>query len=156
MTRHFCPFEEQVLAAVTSGDWPDRADQALRSHVAECATCADLAMVGGLLKDDHAAAVAESNVPSSGQVWWRAQVRARAEAQRAAERPIFVAQAIAAAALVGLIAAVVSWAWPKMPAAGSLLHAAAAPAELGTVAWLAIGAWVILAPVALYFVFARE
>jgi len=128
MTRHFCPFEEQVLSAVTSGDWPDRADQTLRSHVAECATCADLAMVGGLLKDDHAAAVAESNVPSSGQVWWRAQVRARAEAQRAAERPIFVAQAIAAAA----------------------------PAELGTVAWLAIGAWVILAPVALYFVFARE
>ena len=155
MTPYTCQFEEQVLAAVASGDWPDRADQALRAHVTECATCADLAMVGGLLKDDHAAAVAESNVPSSGQVWWRAQVRARAEAQRAAERPIFVAQAIAAAALVGLIAAVVSWAWPKMPAAASLLHAAA-PAELGTVAWLAIAAWVILAPVALYFVFARE
>ena len=46
MTRHFCPFEDQVLAAVTSGDWPDRADETLRSHVAECATCADLAMVG--------------------------------------------------------------------------------------------------------------
>ena len=57
---------------------------------------------------------------------------------------------------VGLIAAVISWVWPKMPAAAGLLHAAGAPTELGTVAWLAIGAWVILAPVALYFVFARE
>ena len=76
-------------------------------------------MVGALLKDDHAAAVAESNVPSSGQVWWRAQVRARAEAERAAARPIFIAQAVAAAALVGLIAAVVSWVWPKMSAAGA-------------------------------------
>jgi len=144
MTPYTCQFEEQVLAAVASGDWPDRADQALRAHVTECATCADLAMVGGLLKDDHAAAVAESNVPSSGQVWWRAQVRARAEAQRAAARPIFIAQAV------------VSWVWPKISAAGGLLHAAGAPADLGTVAWLAIGAWVILAPVALYFVFARE
>jgi hypothetical protein len=156
MTPHTCQFEEQVLAAVASGDWPDRADQALRAHVTECATCADLAIVGGLLRDDHAAAVAESNVPSSGQVWWRTQVRARAEAQRAAARPIFIAQAIGAAALVGLIAAVISWVWPKMPAAAGLLHAAGAPTELGTVAWLAIGAWVILAPVALYFVFARE
>ncbi len=149
MTPHTCPFEEQVLAAVTSGDWPERADDSLRSHVTECATCADLAMVGALLKDDHAAAVAESNVPSSGQVWWRAQVRARDEAQRAAARPIFIAQAVAAAA-------VVSWVWPKMSAAAGLLHAAGAPTDLGTVAWLAIGAWVILAPVALYFVFARE
>ena len=156
MTPRTCPFEDRVLAAVTSGDWSARADQSLRSHVMDCVTCADLAMVGGLLKDDHRAAVAEANVPSSGQVWWRAQVRARAEAQRAAARPIFIAQAIAAAAIVGLIAAIVSWLWPKVPAAGSLLHAAGAPADLGAVAWLAIGAWIILAPVALYFVFARE
>jgi hypothetical protein len=113
-------------------------------------------MVGGLLKDDHAAALAEANVPSSGQVWWRAQVRARAEAQRAAARPLFIAQAVAAAAILGLIAAVVSWLWPKMPVAGSLLRAAGGSADLGAVAWLAIGAWVILAPLALYFVFARE
>ena len=44
MTPHTCQFEEQVLAAVASGDWPDRADQALRAHVTECSTCADLAM----------------------------------------------------------------------------------------------------------------
>ena len=156
MTPDTCPFEERVLAAVTSGDWPERADETLRAHVTACATCADLAMVGGLLKNDHAAALAEASVPSSGQVWWRAQVRARAEAQRAAARPIFIAQAVAAAAFVGLIAAVMSWLWPKLPAAGSLLHAAGGPADLGAVAWLAIAAWVILAPVALYFVFARE
>lgn len=156
MTPQTCPFEERVLAAVTSGDWPERADQTLRDHVTECAICADLAMVSGLLTHDHRAALAEASVPSSGQVWWRAQVRARAEAQRAAARPIFVAQAVAAAALVGLVVAVISWLWPKLTAGASLLHAAGAPADLGAVAWLAIGAWVILAPVALYFVFARE
>jgi hypothetical protein len=30
------------------------------------------------------------------------------------------------------------------------------PNELGTVAWVGIGAWAILAPIALYLVFARE
>jgi hypothetical protein len=155
MTPHTCPFEEQVLRAVTSGDWPDRVDQTLTSHVTECATCADLAMVGALLKDDHAAAVAESTCRRAARCGGvRRSGRGRGAARRGA--PIFIAQAVAAAALVGLIAAVVSWVWPKMSAAGSLLHAASAPAELGTVAWLAIGAWVILAPVALYFVFARE
>jgi hypothetical protein len=155
MIHRSCPFEDQVLAGIAAGDWPERADETLRAHVAICPTCADLSMVGGLLRHDHAAALAEADVPSSGQVWWRAQVRARAEAQRAAARPIFIAQAVAAAALLGLVAAIVSWLWPKMPASG-WLHAAGAPSELGAVAWLAIGAWVILAPVALYFVFARE
>ena len=156
MTPRVCPFEDQVLAAVTSGDWPARADESLRNHVTECATCADLAMVGGLLKVDHAAALAESNVPSSGQVWWRAQVRARAEAQRAAARPIFIAQAVAGAALVGLIAAVSRGCGRRcLPPAACCTRPACrrnwapwrgSPSARGS----------ILAPVALYFVFARE
>ena len=156
MSHRACPFEDRLLASVTAGDWPDSANPELRAHVEHCATCADLAMVGGLLRHDHAAALAEADVPSSGQVWWRAQVRARAEAQRAAARPLFVAQAVAAAAMVGLLAAGVSWLWPMMPAATGWLHASGVQSGLGAVAWLAIGAWVVLAPVAIYFVFARE
>ena len=156
MNRRTCPLEDDVLASVTAGEWPDRASMALRAHVGQCASCADLAVVGGLLRSDHDVALSEADVPSSGQVWWRAQVRARAEAQRAAARPLFIAQAVAAAALLGLLAAVVSWLWPKVASAGAWLHTASGPAELGAIAWLAIGAWVVLAPVALYCVFAKE
>lgn len=151
-----CRLEEHVLAAITSGNWPEAVDPALRTHVDGCQICADLAMVGALLKQDHQAALDEANIPSSGQVWWRAQVRARAHAQRVAARPLFIAQAVGAAAVVGALGAFVSWMWPTISTAGAWVAMSARPGELGVSAWLAIGAWVVLAPVALYLVFARE
>jgi hypothetical protein len=146
-----CRYEADVLAAVADGSW-DHAPEALKTHVTTCRTCSDLALVSQLLKTDHAAMVAEANVPSAGQVWWRAQVRARAEAAEAAARPLFVAQALACAAVVGLLVALVTWLWP----AGGWHFVATAPSELSLTTWVAIGAWVVIAPVALYLVFARD
>src|SRR3954468_21086605 len=134
-----CRFESDVLAAIAAGTW-DQASSELTDHVAGCRTCADVAMVSVLLKQDHAAMLDETSVPSSGQVWWRAQVRARAEAAHAAARPLFVAQALAAAALVGVLVALVTWLWP----AGAWRYVSA-PGELGLVAWTGIGAWLVLA-----------
>jgi hypothetical protein len=145
-----CRFEEDVLAAVAAGTW-DAAPDDLKTHVGTCRTCGDLALVSSLLRQDHAAAVAHADVPSSGQVWWRAQVRARAEAARAAARPLFIAQAVAAAALVGALTAVVTWLWPT----GAWRYVSS-PGEVGLVAGVSIGVWLVLAPVALYLVFARE
>jgi hypothetical protein len=146
-----CRYEADVLAAVAAGSW-DQAPEALKAHVTTCQACADLALVSQLLRTDHAAVVAEANVPSAGQVWWRAQMRARAEAAEAAARPLFVAQALACAAIVGVLVAVVTWLWP----AGGWHVVATPPAELSLSAWVAIGAWVVLAPLALYLVFARD
>ena len=146
-----CRYEADVLAAVTAGSW-ERASDELKAHVTTCRTCADLALVSQLLKTDHAAVVAEANVPSAGQVWWRAQMRARAEAAQAAARPLFVAQAVACAAVLGALVALVTWLWPT----GGWHFTATAPSELSVTALVAIGAWVLLAPVALYLVFARD
>lgn len=145
-----CRFEEEVLAAVAAGAW-DRASDELKAHVAACSACGDLVMVSALLKQDHEAMIGDVDVPSGGQVWWRAQVRARAEAAQAAARPLFVAQAIAAAAIVGVLVALVTWLWPA-----GVWRYVSAPGELGPVAWTGIGAWLVLAPLALYLVFARE
>ena len=123
----------------------------LASHLADCAVCAELAtahLIAGIHVNDLQAA----NVPSAGQVWWRAQVRTRAEARRAAERPMQIVHAVSAACVAGALAGGVGWAWPWMQTALS----GAATSQLAFAWWLAIGAWVIIAPVALYFVFARE
>ena len=146
-----CRYEADVLASVTSGSW-DHAPDELKAHVTTCRTCSDLALVSQLLKSDHAAMVAEANVPSAGQVWWRAQMRARAEAAEAAARPLFVAQAVACAAVVGVLVALVTWLWP----AGGWHVVSTAPSELSLTTWVAIGAWVVIAPIALYLVFARD
>jgi hypothetical protein len=151
-----CNREPEVFTAVTTGGWPHQSSRELQGHVVECAVCADLVEVALLLAADHARGLEKSSVPSAGQVWWRARVRARAEARRAAERPMHIVQAITAACVVGGVAGGLGWAAPWMRHAGTWLHAIAVPAELDAVWWLAIATWLILAPVALYLVFARE
>ena len=48
-----CCREQDVLDALTSGRWPDRADEELRAHVAACAICADVVDVAGALLEDR-------------------------------------------------------------------------------------------------------
>jgi hypothetical protein len=136
-------YEGPNLGSGNSGDLAD--------HLAKCDACAEL-VTAQMIAAAHADAEQSAQVPSAGQVWWRAQVRARAEARRAAERPIHVIQAVAAAVVAGALAAGIGWVapWIKQTAFWETT------AALGFAWWLAIGAWLILAPVALYLVFARE
>ncbi len=102
MTFPDCPRERDLIDALTTGQWPDRCDDEIRAHVASCAGCADLAAVLAPLAGAWAGTRAEAEVPASGMVWWRAQMRARQEASRAAARPIAVIQGIAGLAGVAL------------------------------------------------------
>ena len=58
-------------------------------------------------------------MPSAGAVWWRATIRARAEAARAAGQPITLLQGIAAATAVGLFVALAG-AWWRSVAPGGI------------------------------------
>jgi hypothetical protein len=158
MTPAACPREAEVLAAHVGSSQtyvgPSFSSGDLAQHLAECEACAEL-VAARLIADVHADDLQTASVPSAGQVWWRAQVRARAEARRAAERPMQIVHAVSAACVAGALAAGIGWAWPWVKQTAFWVHGAA-PTELGFAWWLVIGAWLILAPVALYFVFARE
>ena len=88
-----CRHEADLVAAVTSGRWPAAVDQALREHVASCAVCADVLQVAEAMTALEQETLADTRLPAAGQVWWRAQVRARHEAAAVAARPVMVAQA---------------------------------------------------------------
>ncbi len=100
-----CDREDDVLDALAAERWPERCDEDLRTHVNACAVCADLAEVAAALLDDREAAWREARVPPAGVVWWRAQLRAREEAARAAGRPLAFIQGVAASVAVWLIVA---------------------------------------------------
>ncbi len=167
MSVHDCSWEQDVLDAVASRRWPARCDEALRRHVAACPVCADLVDVAGVLLEDSNAERDRLPLPPAGLVWWRAQLRAREDAARAAARPLSlapqVALAFACAALVmGLMAVTPAvWAWvvgarswvsaialPAIDARAAGEAALAALANRGV--QLAAAAWLVLAPVALY------
>jgi non-ribosomal peptide synthetase component F len=97
-----CPHERDVLDLVAIGQWPQRADATLRTHVASCATCAEVASIAIAVRE-WSDADAAPRVPEASVVWHRAQVRARAAAERAASRPVWIAQGFAVAAVLGAL-----------------------------------------------------
>jgi hypothetical protein len=107
-----CCREQELLEALASDatqqDWSDD----LRGHVSGCAICRDIVAVALPLLQDRQAAVEGAQPPSSGVVWWRAQMRARQEAARAATQPITLFQGLGAAAAVALGVVLLSAAAP--------------------------------------------
>ena len=164
-----CDREQDVLDALSAGRWPERCDAELRAHVTSCPACGDLADVATALLDDRDSAWRDARVPPSGVVWWRAQLRAREEAARAAARPLAFIQGVAASFAVWLVVALLravpleylsGWrAWAaaaiadvtfKMPDVARLT--AAVPVSVLFI----LGAWLLLAPIAIYFAVADE
>ena len=159
-----CPFEQELLDAIGARRWPDRAEPALREHVARCGLCADVAEIAGAFFEDRDCARAEAAVPSASAVWWRSQIRAREEAARVALRPLLIVQVIAticaAAGAIALapaasqgiraaLAAIGASEWLALPRDVSfswLLGAAA----YTTLPLIAACVWVVLAPVVVY------
>jgi len=167
-----CDREPLVAAAIASGTWTDGSDRELIAHAAGCPVCRDVAAVATALRDDSASARQEARerVPAAGIVWWRATVRARAEASRTADRPISVAQGVAGACAVGLACGVAGAAWQSLEwlrRAGSIITAlepsrrdiAAASAVILDHAFplvLGLGACLLIAPLALYLVLSDD
>lgn len=161
-----CPFEQDLLDALAANRWPARAEAGLREHVAECTICSDVAEIACAFFEDRDCARAEAAVPSASGVWWRSQIRAREESARLAARPIAIVQAVAticvAAASIAAAPAASTWvrqmiaalgatSWWSLPGDVSLSWILGAAAYT-TIPLLAVGVWIILAPVVVYLV----
>ena len=134
--------------------------------------CREVVAVAALLREDYDEAREEISrrdvpLPSAGQIWWRAAVHARADAARAAARPLVWGYGAAAACAIGLLAAGLGVAWPSVLPVfdrGFALTARLAPAADMVMATMraqlpiviAVAACLIAAPIALYFALREE
>ena len=161
MTPLECARELEVIDAIASQRWPDRADEELRAHVLGCEHCADVAEVASALRHDKDVALVESaRMPSADLVWFRAQARARAEASRQAARPVAIMQAIGLAGATGVISMLIGivayWVWQRTDWLTTVQTLQ--PIGFDSMGFavrgvlLAVGLWLILAPVAVYLV----
>ncbi len=121
---------------------------------ADCPQCGPLVRLAEEIRLEFERTKTDARVPTPEIVWWRAQMRAREDAARKAARPILFTQALAIAALVGLLISL----------AGRLTLPMLVFAETPTFSMalphirLAIAAacCLVLASVALYFALSRE
>lgn len=157
-----CPREEEVLDMLASHRWPGRCEPELQQHIRECVVCGDLVTAASALLDEHDSAWSEARVPASAVVWWRAQVRAREEAARAAARPIAFVQGVAASCAVWVAVSLLrafplpdlNWQRSISALAGSVPDVSAAAATIpgGVPFLIVIAASLLLAPIALFVV----
>ncbi|HYT74877.1 MAG TPA: hypothetical protein VEL79_09035 [Vicinamibacterales bacterium] len=69
------------------------------------------AIIADAMAMEASIASAEAAPPSSAIVWWRAQMRARQEAARVAERPLTIVHALAVACGAGLVLSLIGTAF---------------------------------------------
>ncbi|MEP6918528.1 MAG: hypothetical protein ABJC89_23000 [Acidobacteriota bacterium] len=164
-----CVHEAEVLEALAFGRWPDRGGE-LSAHVSGCEACADLMVVARALHDDRAAWCRKAQPPAAGMVWWRATIRARAEAVRTVAQPISVLQGIAGACLVGAAAGLATVAWQSVhrldriaelavqlaSRRADIAAASALAAGRGLPILVAVAGGLVLAPLAIYFTLADD
>jgi len=93
-----CPRETDVLDAIESGEWSAE----LTQHAELCPLCQDLRVVAAAFSHDYDQVLAEVRVPPAALVWWRAELAARQEATRKANRPITLIHALAVACGLGV------------------------------------------------------
>ena len=159
-----CLREADVLEAVAL----DRV-HLVRDHLDACASCAEVAEIAAALRRDHEAGCRDAHVPSAGAVWWRATIRARAEAARTVSQPITLAQGVAAACVIGLAFGFAGVAWRSLSTfstIGDFLVRLDAHDEIATASALVLqhalplalglAACLVIAPLALYFALSDE
>jgi len=120
----------------------------------ECPECGPLVALAEQIRREFEHTQQQARVPTPEIVWWRAQMRAREEAARTAARPILFTQALAMAALIGLLVSV----------AGRLTLPAFSFVEMSPLSvgmpflYLVIAAafCLLIAPLAVYFALARD
>jgi hypothetical protein len=159
-----CPREQEIVDLVVSGCWADDGDSVLQAHAAQCDACAETLELASLLRDDWKLLCHEAPAPSAGAVWWRATIRARAEAVRTAGQPITLVQGIAAATAVGLFAGLAGSWWRSIGAGGAwferagdlVSRSAAIQGGLGLPLLLALAACLVIGPLAVYLATADE
>ena len=163
MQLQSCVHEAAVATAVAAGRWPEGAAATLREHVAACEVCTEVVQIAGAMAGMQSELLEQANLPSAGQIWWRAKMRARAEAARAAQRPILFVQALTATCALVAFTALGAAIWPWIVRAAARLELPQLP---GSLAWASagvplpamvlLGALAVAAPIAIYLVVARE
>jgi hypothetical protein len=159
MSETDCLHEEDVEEAVLSGRWPAGCDADLVAHAMSCVICSDVIAVAGAICEAGSQACAEARIPPAGLMWWRAQLRARHDVAESVGRPITCIHAVAGAVAAGLFFTLGGLLWPWLRASIEWIDAVSRTAEIGSF-WvpigLAIGAWLVLAPVVMLIVLSDD
>ena len=138
MNARHCQVEDELLDALERGF----VSTELEEHLAACPGCSELRQVAGALLDDRAQAIMAAPIPSAATMWWRMQVRHRQEAEATARRSLLAGQAVTLAVVIALL---ISFFGTDIALEARQMITAI---RLSTPILMALGTWIIAAPIA--------
>lgn len=109
-----CAWHDELMQALRAGQWPQGCAAELREHVAGCARCAEEARVTLAFAAARENAMRAADLPSSGLLWWKAQLRRRRSAMEQLERPAATISVATIAASVAVLLAVLATVWKRV------------------------------------------
>lgn len=161
MKFKFCPMENEVMAAVRSGQWPVACEPALWTHVMECKSCLEAASLCSAFMELRTRESKKARPSAPGLLFWKAQLQRRNQALEHITRPILAAEIVGFAATL-FVLALVAWKWIVAPN-GDLLYAThniASMSLAGSWGWFLVAAvaftLALFGGVALYLVTSKE
>jgi hypothetical protein len=111
-----CPNERDAVEAARSGEWTPE----LAAHLGECMDCADLALVGGMLRMTEAPPDLLVDLSEARLIWSRADGERRRQREAQALLPVMIGELAAClfggVALIGLAA---NFFWPLSEGLGA-------------------------------------
>jgi predicted anti-sigma-YlaC factor YlaD len=108
--RGVCSEEPRVVAAITSG----RHDSELAEHLAGCSSCRELGEVAGWMQRFANESDERHDVPEPTEIWWKAQLVNRWEAERRATQPIETMQRVELVGGAAGFVLLLIWYWPLL------------------------------------------
>ena len=159
-----CKRESELLDAVNAGCWPHSTESELVDHAQSCDDCSEVATVASALLRDRRAMESRVNVPPSGAVWWRMQMRQQRDAREAAANAVQRVHAVVVTTIFLAIAAAFvltpalrrGATWFFTTTTHDFAPLLAAPMPSTTVMMLIGVVCVIFTPVALYLALAHD
>jgi hypothetical protein len=121
---------------------------------AECPECGPLVALAQQIRQEFEHTTSTARVPTPEIMWWRSQMRARQEAARKAARPIVFTQALAFAALIGLLVSVAGRLTFPALSLGEVFELSISTPVLYIV--VAAASCLLIAPLAVYLALARD
>jgi hypothetical protein len=103
MNRDVCEREHEAARALRSGAWTAN----LREHVASCEACGQALLLAGWLLESEERTPLEVTPP--GLAWRRVQLRLKRDNSARAQRPLVIAERLAAALFAVALIAAVTW-----------------------------------------------
>ena len=91
MKEFTCAYEDQVKRSVTSDDW----DEEIRSHVAGCSICREVASVSECMQSFAKESAPRPDLPDAAYIWWKAGLLQKQAAGNKVMRSIIFTRVLA-------------------------------------------------------------